>query len=62
MEFSNAIAEFGMNLRSAAVMQQVSVSVQKMAMDASETAAQGLVDMMAQAPAVPKGDILDVYV
>ena len=62
MEFSNAIAELGMSLHSAAVMQQVSVSVQKMAMDASETAAQGLVDMMAQVPAVPKGDILDVYV
>lgn len=63
MDMMSSIASLASNMQSAGLAQAYSVAVTKKAMDAEELAAQELLEMLPQQPAMStaKGQYIDVY-
>lgn len=56
-----SIAAMSMNMSAAEFAQNYSISVTKKTMESQELAAQELLKMLPEAPAMPKGQFIDVY-
>jgi len=61
MGMMDGIAAQAMSMNSAEIAQNYSIAVAKKTMDTQELAAQELLEMLPQTPAVAKGQYIDVY-
>lgn len=63
MDMMSSIASMASSMQSASIASAYSTALTKKAMDAEELAAQELLEMLPQQPAmtIPKGQFIDVY-
>ncbi len=61
MGMMNGIAAQAMSIQTAEIAQSYSIAMTKKTMETQELAAQELLEMLPQTPAVAKGQYIDVY-